>query len=405
MAENLLHESWADQDSHELRLLLDQYIGGPGQYDRTEGDPDRFYLPLARNSCIISLTFKRGEIATIEAGPAFDDSAWARISAQIDESLLGGQMRVGRDFSFSSYRVNGSWRGKKSGLQILAPPTDTPRAPVEIAEHPFILEFPLRDSGLGPLTNHRRRSRHAKLTLLLHVLLAGRTNFFPRSPEHVWANIAPRGELPSSAWVQRYFSGSLDALVLDELSPPDDQRLEELEPEQYWATVGHDGRGLRVPTDLDESICLYFDLTPPNRAKFDRASFWLNMSSRQWTVSVSSAFASLVTAIESLTDRGATHWVFCKDCNDQAQHEVPGATERFRSFLEKFSPDTALKDRRSEMYRLRSGILHGSKLMQMDQDLAFGWDPPGWNERELHWDLVALTKTALRNWLKSHSQE
>ena len=27
----------------------------------------------------------------------------------------------------------------------------------------------------------------------------------------------------------------------------------------------------------------------------------------------------------------------------------------------------------------RLGILHGSELMHLDQDLAFGWDPPWWN--------------------------
>ena len=52
------------------------------------------------------------------------------------------------------------------------------------------------------------------------------------------------------------------------------------------------------------------------------------------------------------------------------------------------------------MYSLRSGILHGSELMQLDQDLAFGWDPPWSDERELYEDLWGLTRVALRNWLK-----
>jgi hypothetical protein len=29
------------------------------------------------------------------------------------------------------------------------------------------------------------------------------------------------------------------------------------------------------------------------------------------------------------------------------------------------------------MYELRSGITHGSDLMQLDQYVVFGWDPPG----------------------------
>jgi hypothetical protein len=57
------------------------------------------------------------------------------------------------------------------------------------------------------------------------------------------------------------------------------------------------------------------------------------------------------------------------------------------------------------MYDLRSRIIHGSELMQLDQDLAFGWDPPWWNERELNEELWKLTQTAARNWLKAQPTE
>jgi hypothetical protein len=53
------------------------------------------------------------------------------------------------------------------------------------------------------------------------------------------------------------------------------------------------------------------------------------------------------------------------------------------------------------MYELRSGILHGSDLMQMDQDLAFGLDPPDFNDGELHRELWSITHLAMRNWLKN----
>lgn len=54
----------------------------------------------------------------------------------------------------------------------------------------------------------------------------------------------------------------------------------------------------------------------------------------------------------------------------------------------------------SKMYALRSGILHGSSLMQMDQDIAFGFNPLDFNEAELHRELWSITRLALRNWLK-----
>lgn len=153
--------------------------------------------------------------------------------------------------------------------------------------------------------------------------------------------------------------------------------------ELYFTEVrGIDGLGLRVPTDLDESICWYQRLHHDRRVEFNRAAFWLDISSRQWTVSMSASFTALVSAVESLINKRGS-----------------GSTERFRDFLERYAPGASLEVRR-EMYDLRSGILHGSELITMDEDCAFGWDPPWWNERELQEELWRLTSTAVRNWLR-----
>jgi hypothetical protein len=111
----------------------------------------------------------------------------------------------------------------------------------------------------------------------------------------------------------------------------------------------------------------------------------------------------VVSAVEALTSEGSTkHSVYCDKCKKSRTHDVPGATEKFRSFFEKYTPDPGLKERRSKMYGLRSKILHGSDLMQLDQGLgrAIGWDPPWWNEREMSRELWALMRTAARNWLR-----
>ncbi len=394
MTTNLISAEWKSLDQGELRLLLDKRIGGPGQYSGRKDDPDKLYLPLAGSSCRIKLTFRDKKISAVERGPAFDVAEWKQICEEIEKSILSGARKVGREYSFSSFRVLGSWHGIRSGVQILVPPEDAPRAPVEIADHPFILEFPVKASDQEWVTNHRRIREHRRLTLLLNVLLRGHTRFQSSRVEHCWASV------PEIKWVQPSFFAKLGPLVTDAVSPTTGQRLEEVEPGEYYTNVGHDGKGLRVPSDLDHSICLYFQLSPPNLTKFDRALFWMDVSSRQWTISISSSFASLVSAVESLTERGTTHKVYCEKCKSKSQHDVPGATERFRAFFEKYAPGAALSSRRSEMYALRSKILHGSDLMQLDQDLAFGWDPPGWNERELYYELWALTRIALRNWLK-----
>lgn len=272
-----------------------------------------------------------------------------------------------------------------------------------MAEHPFILEVPIAANDLWPITNHRRLREHRKLTLLLNLLLAGRTSLQPRRPKHFWATVPGDNKSNDIKWVQQFYFAKFGKAVIDEPSPFVGEQLGEVEPEEYYASVGHDGKGLRVPCDLDDSICRYFQLSAMNRAKFDRAAFWMDMASTQWTISISSSFAALVSAVESFTDRGITHIVYCDKCERDATHEVPGATERFRAFFEKYAPGKSLKSRRSEMYSLRSGILHGSELMQLDQDIAFGcvWDPPWWNEHKLHEELWGLTRVAIRNWLKN----
>jgi hypothetical protein len=213
--------------------------------------------------------------------------------------------------------------------------------------------------------------------------------------------VSSDGNLPEIKWVERFFFAKLGKDVINELSPPASEQLEEVKPEEYYTKVGHDGNGLCVPSDLDQSICGYMALSSGNRAKFDRAAFWMDMASRQWNISVSASFAALVSAIESLIERGNSHEFECRICGEDAQHEVPGATRRFKDFFEMYAPGVTLAKQRADMYSLRSRILHGSDLMQLDQHLAFRWDPPWWNERQLHEELWGLTRIALRNWLKN----
>jgi hypothetical protein len=73
---------------------------------------------------------------------------------------------------------------------------------------------------------------------------------------------------------------------------------------------------------------------------------------------------------------------------------------KFRSFFEEYTPDPGVKRAPGKMYGLRSTVLHGSDLMQLDQGHALGWDPPWWNQQEMNTELLGLMRTAARNWLK-----
>src|SRR5215813_7410170 len=119
---NLLSESWTDLNSDELRLLLrERFGGGLGQYD---GDDEKLHLPLARGESRIVLTFTNNKISAVEPGEAFDPVEWEGVRREIEDAILAGPPKIGRDYSFSNFPVLGSWRGRHSGVQILPAPDD-----------------------------------------------------------------------------------------------------------------------------------------------------------------------------------------------------------------------------------------------------------------------------------------
>ena len=115
MTANLFSEKWKNLDSYELRLLLHERIGGPGQYHDRSNNPTKFYLPLAGSSCRIGLTFCDKKIVAIEPGTAFDAAEWERVSEEIENSILAGPLKVGREYSFSSV-----WRPATAGRFVFS---------------------------------------------------------------------------------------------------------------------------------------------------------------------------------------------------------------------------------------------------------------------------------------------
>jgi hypothetical protein len=283
MPKELLEAEWADLNSAELLMFCRDRLHAFGQFDSQRGDKETIYFPEAREACEFAVTMDAGRVLRIKPGATFDAEKWDKIAEDIDKTLIAGTAKVGREYSFSAHRVLGSWRGSRSGVQILPPPPDAPRAPVEMAEHPFILEFPITPSDFWPITNRRRLVEHRKFTLLLNALLRPRINIQNHRPGFFWGNTgvlrnrsgwsekfkqwltwlrsfvwkpSPKGF--TADWVQHYFFANLGPVVTETLSDADGDRLQEVASNDYYTNVGgHDGQGLRVPTDLDESICLY----------------------------------------------------------------------------------------------------------------------------------------------------
>jgi hypothetical protein len=191
-----------------------------------------------------------------------------------------------------------------------------------------MLEFPIEESDYWPLTNYRRRREGRRLSLLLNVLLEATVYIRPFQNRSFWAEVPTDGGY-DTRWVNENWKSVPEPPVIGGLSPTHVGPLPQLEPGAYYGTPGPHYLSLHVPSDLDGSIRNYQRLSEENRGKFDRATFWMQMASRQWSLSPSASFASLVSAAEALTERGERHPAFCETCAVTIQHEVPGATENF----------------------------------------------------------------------------
>jgi hypothetical protein len=389
-------------DNHEFRLALEHYFGGPGQFFNRKEEPAKFGIPLADSTCKAVITFNKKGIESVERGPSCSPEEWESTFRSLVKSTNEGPVEVGREISFSSYRVNGAWRGEKTCVQILPPPPEAPLAPVEGAEHPFLLEFPVKKSDVWRLTNHRRIREHRFWTNALNLFLIGRTNFHAENSRHCWATVEIDGK-SQIRWVQPFYFAKIGKSIHEHLSNGNFSKLESLNPVEYYDIFGIDGKELRVPMDLDDSLYKVLHLKKENKEKFVRASFWMELSSRQWYDSLSASFSSLVISIEALTERGANHKSYCDDCKATVNHEAPGAAQRFRDFFEVYAPGSLLEETRSKMYSMRSKILHGSDLMLQDQGQSFGWDPPSQNQRDMIFQLSKLSKVAIRNWVSKTS--
>jgi hypothetical protein len=400
---NLFRKTWGNLDSHELKLLFNEKIGGNGQVDGDITEDAPFYLPMADDTCQIEIRFKNKKINSILPGKGFDKEKWVEISKLIDELISSGQKKVGRQISFSAKPVNGYWYGANSNIQIYPPPQNALMPNELIAENPFVLEFPFVRCGINRIDSYRLRREHRRYTSALNVILFSQIQFHGMRQKKFWAQLWPQDASNGGVeyrWVQSGYFTDIGAIVADKHSVGFEQPIKMFTSSEYYLPQTFRGDWLTVPDNLDELLCLYQKLSFDDKEKFDRAAYWFYLAARQWEMSASASFVSLVSAIEAFVGRGKIHTLKCPKCNKNFDHEVPGAIQRFKDFLEKYAPGSGLNKQRNEMYALRSKIAHGSGLLMLDSEHYSRWDPASESERNLQSDLWSVTKMAMLNWLK-----
>ena len=141
------------------------------------------------------------------------------------------------------------------------------------------------------------------------------------------------------------------------------------------------GQSLDIPGDFELLLYKFFALSPEDRDRFLRASYWFQLAADIFSRSKSATFVSLVSAIESF---------------------IPGEyqrTQKFADFVEANLPGTHIPEaERKRFYRLRSNLSHGGTLLSGDHG-SWGFTQKGiseGNDMRAVWQIV---QGVLHNWL------
>lgn len=394
----LLPSNWADMEHQELVQVLLGWF----QVSNLSGTGLAF--PYKGAQCFVEVrAADDGTIASIRPGPAFDQTKWDGIVLEVTGTLQRGTPAVGRAIVLASRRVSGGWRSDRCGVQILPAPGDYPDPQVKSALRPFMLEFPVVRSSNGFVSNSRRFRQLLRYSRLLNVLLRATVRSADSiSPRHIWAYL-PGGT--ECAWVQEGFNGGEYPAYASQLSEPETDQLEVIGADSYYSNNRWLDEGLAVPSNLDDSFAHYSGLSTADAQMFDRAAYWVALSDVIWDLSKSSSFTALVTAIECFLSRGSMHRTTCGVCGERFDHETPGPTRQFKEFIEKYGAGDVSNKTRSDLYKLRSGIVHGARLMQFDTPGSWmASDAIQHSQFNLHHSLTRAVTTVMRNWLYSHEE-
>jgi hypothetical protein len=226
---------------------------------------------------------------------------------------------------------------------------------------------------------------------MLTGLLAGSVRSLTGPGEFHWTILPTEpGTSPRTEYLQEgyLFSGFIEES--DEFESADGiPRLPEVEPNDYYSRWAISSEShFEVPDNFAELLATFYDLPGSHREQFLRACFWFELSNRFYTLSRSAAFAALVSSIEAVMP-------------DQRQ---PKYTQRFKKFVNQMAPSSGnVEQSRKKLYRVRSELLHGNRLMPSDY-LGLSPSLRSGEEFETLQQARSVVKLVLANWLGSQAR-
>jgi hypothetical protein len=392
-------------DDDELTIILRAVLSRGAQFR-----PGEVEYRTTADETVLTLKYHGGKIVDAEAWPAMTPDLERAISAAVDAGMIPGETTVSRWTMFSGKPVEGGWR-YRDDFQIAPAPPDAPRPGELYAEHPFLVDFVFQSSPNWQIQQHRYARRAADLLLVLNLLLNTQITAPTNRGRKHWV-LAPQGSAISPLWAQEGYMIPNLTYIVREFPCVDAPPIEKIPANKYYSREGYRDT-LAVPVELTELLDSFWALNPDDRERFLRACYWHHIASVVWSYSQSLHLISLVNSIECLSSVGpARHTsegpreMFHAFMTRFAPHRYsavafgPGPTALFKSLMKKFAPGAPSGKVLDSIYKTRSNITHGERLLHFDTGISAA--PLSQNsaiDREVGDNAVILCRGALINWL------
>jgi hypothetical protein len=267
----------------------------------------------------------------------------------------------------------------------------------------LVLEVAHKRAGADPLLQITRGIRE---TYEINLILAGLMRWVgcdrPGRIERGWA-LTPIADTEPVEWtsteVQFGYRHPAVGHIGDQLTVPDMPPAPEGDSQDYYTAVGlSPGATITVPADLSMLLDTYFALEEDERDRTTRWAYWLNHARIVRSHSQSGFYLALMQAVEALLPE-----VSGEPCDACGRPLGPGPTRKFVEFLELHVPrqDDETERERRELYRLRSALAHGGKLLRSDEPgrQMFGFEPHELIEMDQADRAAAIVRLAGVRWL------
>lgn len=378
-------------DDYELLYVLKGHFGSSWRTAQRE-----LHFPADQNFAL-SIRFDGPLISSISAGPTLTDETVTQISGTIKRDVVDcPKTRIGADVLLCSEPITGRYT---NGIIQISPPHDAaPRPPVLGAQHPFVLEFPVRPSSDGFITNRRWLQQRIQWIWVLNSLLRAVFYYYGPRYKHFWAltNHRDRPTKDDLAWCQEFYLVDGFKTFRDRLSAPAAPDLPRVTSDLYYSdkNVSDD---LSIPDNFSDLLAAIHGLSPQLRTRFNRAINLLYVANQHWQNHISSYYVTVIQAIESLLPQKTNR----KSCPECKRDISVGSTRRFRNFVEHYVPDSIVDSSvKAILYKMRSDVIHGHSLFQMDiAPWAHELTPSSLSEMDAYNAAHLVAKNVVRKWL------